>query len=149
MADFERKPCTHLAGEFFVAAELSRRGFNVALTMGNAKRVDLIIEDQGRTIPIQVKAIAKRQNVGWPMPTDISKIIGGVIYVLVVLGAVDVRPQYFILSGSDVRRLTKVYKTRAILDISRVKPFENNWSLIEKAFPRHPDGKSSSLQRAR
>jgi hypothetical protein len=27
-------PCTHLAGEFFVSAELSRMGYNVALTIG-------------------------------------------------------------------------------------------------------------------
>ena len=59
-------PCTHLAGEFFVSAELSRMGYNVALTMGNAKKVDLVVESDSKTVPIQVKALAKKQNVGWP-----------------------------------------------------------------------------------
>jgi len=34
---------THLAGEFFVAAELFKRNYQVSLTLGNAKEVDLIV----------------------------------------------------------------------------------------------------------
>ena len=41
-------------------------GYNVALTMGNAKKVDLVVESDSKTVPIQVKALAKKQNVGWP-----------------------------------------------------------------------------------
>jgi hypothetical protein len=36
---------THLAGEYFVAAELYRRGYSVAMTLGNAKAIDLFAED--------------------------------------------------------------------------------------------------------
>ena len=35
---------SHLSGEYFVAAELYRRGYSVAITLGNAKAIDLFAE---------------------------------------------------------------------------------------------------------
>src|SRR5713226_7130779 len=58
---------SHLAGEYFVAAELSKRKYSVALTLGNAKAIDLFAEKELRTVNVQVKAISLRKNVGWPM----------------------------------------------------------------------------------
>ncbi|MBX9870989.1 MAG: hypothetical protein K2X75_03240 [Burkholderiaceae bacterium] len=72
---------SHLAGEYFVAAELYRRGYTVAMTLGNAKAIDLFAERDSRTANVQVKAIAKRQNVGWPMMRD--KVLPGIVYVFV------------------------------------------------------------------
>lgn len=37
MADSLDRNCTHLAGEYFVAAELYKRDFSMAITLGNAK----------------------------------------------------------------------------------------------------------------
>lgn len=127
----ERQPCTHLAGEYFVAAELSKRGFNVAMTVGNAKKVDLIIEDDEVTLPVQVKAIALKKFVGWPIKLG-SSYSKNLVFVLVVLGKVDELPRYYVVDGNEVTKLTKKYKTRAILNITDVKSKENNWDLIEK-----------------
>lgn len=127
----ERVPCTHLAGEYFVAAELSKKGFNVAMTVGNAKKVDLIIEDDEVTLPIQVKAIALREFVGWPIRLG-SSYSKNLIFVLVVLGKNDEQPKYYIVDGEEVTTRTKPYKTRAILNITDVKDKENNWELIER-----------------
>lgn len=127
----ERSPCTHLAGEYFVAAELSKRGFNVAMTVGNAKKVDLIIEDDEVTLPVQVKAIALKRFVGWPIKLG-SSYSKNLIFVLVVLGKIDESPKYYILDGNEVTTLTKKYKSRAILNVGDVKCKENNWELIEK-----------------
>ena len=125
-----RKPCTHLAGEFFVAAELSRRGFNVALTMGNAKKVDLVIENEGRTLAIQVKALAVRKNVGWPLKPD-QHYDKTLVFVLVVLGVPGAPPEYYVVSGAKVEILRKGYATRDILNISQVAEYRDNWKLIE------------------
>lgn len=57
---------SRLAGEYFAAAELYRRGYSVAMTLGNAKAIDLFAEHDGRTVNVQVKAIAHRKNVGCP-----------------------------------------------------------------------------------
>jgi hypothetical protein len=126
----QRKPCTHLAGEFFVAAELSRMGFNVALTMGNAKRVDLVVENDDKTLPIQVKALAHRKNVGWPINPE-SNFGDGLVFVMVVLGAKGGTPEYYIVSGSVIQRKRKRYKGRAIVNIKDVSEFRDNWTLIE------------------
>lgn len=126
----ERKPCTHLAGEFFVAAELSRLGFNVGMTLGNAKKVDLIIELDGKTLPIQVKALAKKQNVGWPLKLE-HEYDKSLIFILVVLGKPGVLPDYFILTGADVQKKRKNYKGRSIINITDVVSYKDNWKLIE------------------
>jgi hypothetical protein len=47
-----------LAGEFFVAAELLKRGLQTSLTLGNAKSIDLFaINDLDKRFTIQVKAL--------------------------------------------------------------------------------------------
>ncbi len=45
------------AGEFFVAAELSRRGAHTAIYLGNMPKIDLVASniDQTRTVSVQVK----------------------------------------------------------------------------------------------
>lgn len=123
------KPCTHLAGEYYVAAELSRMGLNVAMTMGNAKRVDLIIEHKNKTLPIQVKALAKKQNVGWPLNLK-TKFNKDLVFVFVVLGSVGDLPEYYILDGGEVEKHRLRYKSRGILNIYSVVSWRDRWDVI-------------------
>jgi hypothetical protein len=130
----ERKCNSHLAGEFFVCAELAKRGLNVSLTMGNAKAVDIYAEHDGRAVSIQVKAIAHRRNVGWPLPIDRTKILDGVVFVLVICNDPDEAPTYYVVPPEEVRKLGRWYKSRAILEVRKVKdgPWLNAWHLIEE-----------------
>jgi len=50
-----------LAGEFFVAAELLKRGFQTSVTFGNAKAIDLLAHNAAidHTFAVQVKALRK------------------------------------------------------------------------------------------
>jgi hypothetical protein len=127
---------THIAGELFVAAELAKRGYQVALTMGNAKAVDLFVEKDGKAICVQVKAIAKRQSYSWVMPGRINKIIDGVIYVCVVLNPVGEPPSYFVVPPVAVRLHTVFYRNRGALDIAKLRNagFEDRWELVEQAL---------------
>jgi hypothetical protein len=75
------KNSTHLAGEYFVAAELYRRGYSVAMTLGNAKAIDLFAEHEARTVNVQVKAIRGKKSIGWPLMK--AGVVDGVMYVLV------------------------------------------------------------------
>lgn len=122
---------SHLAGEYFVAAELYRRGYTVAMTLGNAKAIDLFAELDGRTVNVQVKAIAKKQNVGWPMMRD--KVIRGVVYVFVCLNAPPAAPSYFIATAEEARRKVKQYATRGIIDLTSLRSdeFIERWDKIE------------------
>lgn len=51
-----------LSGEFFVAAELLKRGIQTSVTFGNAKAIDLLAHygPTGKAFSVQVKALRKR-----------------------------------------------------------------------------------------
>jgi hypothetical protein len=90
-----------MAGEFFVAAELSKRGYLVSLTMGNAKAVDLFAERGGRSICIQVKSAGG--SYCWPLSADKTKIVDNVLFVFVALNVVGEQPDYYVLTPQEVR----------------------------------------------
>ncbi|WP_139307682.1 hypothetical protein [Methylobacterium sp. 275MFSha3.1] len=133
---------THIAGEMFVAAELAKRGYSVSLTMGNAKAVDLFAELDGRAICVQVKALAHKRNVGWPLPFDKAKVLPNVLYVCVVLNELHEPPTYYILPPEKVLQHGKWYDTRAILDIARIRDlgFRDAWHLIDAALQKPGHG---------
>jgi hypothetical protein len=60
MAEISRNN-TGLAEEYFVAAELYRRGWSVGRTIGNAKAVDLFPEKENTVVQVQVKPFIKRK----------------------------------------------------------------------------------------
>jgi hypothetical protein len=123
---------THLAGEYFVAAELYRRGFSVGLTMGNAKSIDLFAEKGGRTVNIQVKAIQSRKQTGWPMMRD--RIRPDVFYVFVCLNRHDA-PTYFVCTAEEARAKTMQYSTRGQVTRGAVndEAFLGRWDKLERA----------------
>jgi hypothetical protein len=90
---------TSLSGEFFVAAELLKRGLQTSLTLGNAKSIDLFaINDKGTQFTIQVKALRSRSNY---FPLSPNRIENACVYVFVVLNKPDVAPEYYIVPGAD------------------------------------------------
>lgn len=122
---------TGLAGEYFVAGELLRRGYGVGITMGNAKAIDILAEKDGKQFIIQVKAIFKKKNVGWPMMID--KVNENIFYVLVNLnGDKMTEPDYFIATGIEAKQKVKQYTTRGIIDLSTLNNdnFKNRWDKI-------------------
>ena len=110
---------SHLAGEYFVAAELYKRGFSVAMTLGNAKAIDLFAEKDQRTVNVQVKAISLRKNVGWPILK--KKVFRKVMYVFVCLNADGRPPTFFIATGQEVRPRVREYATRGIINYGSLK----------------------------
>lgn len=126
---------THLAGEFFVAAELSKRGYCVAMTMGNAKAIDLVAEKDSKPYMLQVKALASPKSSGWPLNMDKSKIKDDVFYIVVILNDLTVPPTYYVLPPTEVRRLGRWGDKRAILYIGDVKKnfTPNDFSALENA----------------
>ena len=101
--------------------------------MGNTKAIDLVAVRGSKKTSIQVKAIARKQNVGWPLPHDQSKIEDGVIYVCVILNGIDEAPTYYVLPPEEVKKRGQWFNTRAILRISSLKDgkFKGKWKLID------------------
>jgi hypothetical protein len=133
---------SHLAGEYFVAAELYKRGYSVAITLGNAKAIDLFAEKSLRTVNVQVKAISLRKNVGWPMLK--AKVFDRIVYVMVCLNDEHTPPTYFIARGDEIREKIKEYNSaggyRGILNYGTVntEEFKSRWDKIDAAL-RTPD----------
>jgi hypothetical protein len=121
---------THLAGEYFVAAELYRRGFSIGMTIGNAKAIDLFANKENSTLSIQVKAIRNKKSVGWPIMKD--KILDEVLYVFVNLNDHN-SPEYYIATGKEARSKVNQYATRGIINLTALKTdsFINRWDKLQ------------------
>ena len=100
------------------------------MTIGNAKAIDILAEKDGRTMSVQVKAIQKKENVGWPMMND--KVKDNVVYVFVLLNQPGQRPDYFIATSKEARAKVKQYKTRGIVTLSSLSSdkFQERWDKI-------------------
>jgi hypothetical protein len=115
---------TGLSGEYFVAAELYRRGWSVGMTIGNAKAVDLFAEKDDIVVQIQVKSIYKKAHSGWPMDKD--RIKKDCIYIFVNLnGDTMGMPDYYICLSEEAFQLTDKYKTRGIATLGKMKQAGN------------------------
>ena len=98
-----KKNTTHLAGEFLVAGELSRRGYAVSITMGNAKSVDIHAESSEETLKTDAKAVRTKGN--WPILKDSVK--PDLYYIFVYLKTDNQikkndPPEYFIVKGKEI-----------------------------------------------
>ena len=78
---------TGLAAEFIVAAELARRNFNVAITIGNTKKLDMIVEINGNSKKIQVKGIKQRKNNNFRL--KVNSLEPGYWYVFVNVNRIE------------------------------------------------------------
>lgn len=101
------------AGEYTVAAELSRRGYIASLTMKNSKGVDILVtdEDAKNTFAIQVKTNQGYQKY-W-MLTEKSETMASknFFYILVNLGSETGLPEFHIVpSEVIVKEISKSHK---------------------------------------
>lgn len=98
-----RKYRTQWASTFFAAGELTRRGYLVTITHGNARFVDLLVQSpDGQGFSIDVKGMSTRNWIPVKKP-DQEK--GDQYYVLVYaqLNQKDKEaPRYFIMSSKEM-----------------------------------------------
>ena len=59
------KSQTGIASEFYVAGELSRLGYDVTITFGNTKSIDLLVHKDDQVYAIQVKGIQQTKSICW------------------------------------------------------------------------------------
>lgn len=106
MAETADRNCTHLAGEYFVAAEFYCRGYSVAITPGNAKAIDLFREmEHGRST-------FKRRPPGGRKVVEGRSArphLDNVVYVFIRLNEPGTPPQYFIRTPDEARAKVRQY----------------------------------------
>ncbi len=94
------------AGQYFVCAELSRRGAIASLTLGNTPGVDVLVtkKDGSKLAFIQVKTTAHR-DYDWLLGVkdeQWSRQDTNNFYVFVRYEGVDDLPEYYIVPASEV-----------------------------------------------
>jgi len=95
-----------VTGEYYVAAELGKRNIYAQLTMGNQKRVDLLVfsEESSTVLKIEVK---NKQGIEWPNCKGIYQEDSFLVFVdFKDIGEVQ-RPDFYILSERDWYKLIK------------------------------------------
>src|ERR1700687_3100631 len=95
---------TQWAAQFAVASELCKRGYEVALTMGNHPVVDLMVySPKGRAFFVDVKGQYKPNF--WPVRPKATR--GKLFYVLALVPE-NARNQFFILTQDQVNEGIRV-----------------------------------------
>ena len=100
---------TGVSGEYFAAAELSRRGYISSITLRNTKGIDIVASNEvgSKTINIQVKTSSKTTK-GWILNKKAEKMNDkNMFYIFVRLNEVDERPEFHIVPTSYVANKVK------------------------------------------
>lgn len=96
-----------IAGEYFVAAELTRRGYIASLTLRNTRGVDILASnlDATKSVGIQVKAVQGRGK-SWMLNKKVeSDEATNLFFVFIRLNNLD-SPEYYIVPSEDVSRFS-------------------------------------------
>lgn len=110
------------AGEFFVSAELSRRGWAVGLTRAGMKNTDVLAEhtETGRVVVIQVKTSSGGDSFTLNVKDEAPSTAENHWFVFVGLGAGGGQPSYFLLPHDTVAEMCyvehKVWMTKLTKD---------------------------------
>lgn len=98
-----------VAGEYFVAAELSRRGSIASITLRNTQGIDILATNASasRSVTIQCKSLQKKTKK-WPLNEKCETFFSDShFYVFVGLGGPSERPDYHIVPSKVVAKLVK------------------------------------------
>ena len=99
----QAKILTSLAGEYYVAAELCRRGYLASLTLKNYPKVDIFALNPvtHEPVAVQVKTI-RRYKDRWLffVPSDAAEYRG--VFVFVIVGNDHMPYEAFVLTGLEV-----------------------------------------------
>lgn len=108
MGTHSKRYQTQWATQFYVAAELTRRGYLVSLTLGNAPVADLlVVSPEQEQFMIDVKGQSTKNF--WLIQRRESQ--DGLFFVLVYLPKdYDEPPKFYILSSTELMREREEYK---------------------------------------
>ena len=124
---------TGVSGEYFVAAELSRRGFIASITLRNTKGVDILAsnQDASKTVTIQVKS-NKGKRKSWILNQKAEDFFGkGLFYVFVNLKGENKFPDFHIVPSETVAKTLKDGYKEWIKTVGRKGQKHNDTSMRE------------------
>lgn len=127
---------TGFAAEFIVIAELARRDFNVAITFGNTKKIDIIIDKNGVSKQIQVKGLKHRKDYNFRLKVD--SLAENCWYVFVNVNRLNLGLNYefAIMNYNEVidnlRRHRNQNDNAIRVSVLDNPVFKNNWNRFDQ-----------------
>jgi hypothetical protein len=119
-----------IAGEFFVAGELTKRGRIATLTSKNTAGVDILANQEDRFIRIDVKTRTSGYRGGWQVG-HVRISDPGDFIVLVDLGYEDEPPEYWIVAARTAQNLLVRSGGRVLIRAGDVEQFDDAWGLLD------------------
>ena len=148
-----------LAGEFYTLAQLTARGYNASLTLGNTKGVDILVMNEKNNIGYKIE-VKTTQEIRGPKSTRpiswlLSKknetyIDSNLIYCFVLLEHLETMPRFFLVKSKDVAKLISEQHREWLnmpraegktvidgnlrkfkIDLDDPHGYENNWELLD------------------
>ena len=120
------------AGEYYVCAELCRRGYLALMTPKNNPLFDVVAttSDGMKSVSIQVKTRSVRNNQGWKLGADIAsdEKAKGLYVVLVNLKEVEA-PEFYVYERKDLAK-----RVQAVYDAYMAKPKKDGLARKTVAF---------------
>lgn len=108
MTKISRQLCG-VAGEYYVAAEISRRGYLAAITLRNSDGIDILVSDTNgeKSLSIQVKTTQNKRK--WILSKKVENGYSENKYFIFVNIPADLNsiPEYYIVNSKDLA--TNIY----------------------------------------
>jgi hypothetical protein len=98
------KILTGVAGEYYVAAELSKRGYLASITLRNSEGIDILCSNQigTKSVTIQVKTTGGN-TPEWILSSKSESFYNDrLYYVFVLLKSIDDFPEYYVVPSKIV-----------------------------------------------
>ena len=140
-----------VAGEYFVAAELSLRGYIASITLRNTRGIDIIAstKDGEKSVNIQVKT-NNIDSTNWVLTQKSETFYSkNHFYVFVSMKGLSKNPDYYIVPSKEVsKQITKDHATWLAIkkadgsprkdssmrkfSLQKESKFKDNWDLLFK-----------------
>ncbi|MGZ4873122.1 MAG: hypothetical protein ACXV99_14625 [Candidatus Angelobacter sp.] len=132
---------TGMAGEFLTVGKLFKRGYQAAVTFGNAKGIDVLVHNPStdHTFAVQVKTL--RGKNCFPIRKESLKTEH--VYVFIVLNKFEAAEDFFIVPGKDILaeidkffgssyRNPEKQSSMPAINYGPLKPYKDNWSIFDQ-----------------
>lgn len=146
MPSQSRKYRTQWMSTFFAAGELTRRGYLVTITHGNAKFVDLLVQGPGEeSFSVDVKGMSAHNWIPVKKPDTINGYPHLEQYYILVYAAQNLEddevPRYFIMSSREMydeiikgeEEATRINKNRLTEGKTELKEWAKNGIAFKQA----------------